>query len=137
MRDKRYGIYFRGAWKKLAVLSAGGLLAGFCNGLLGAGGGIILVFTLGALVGEDSEARRSIYANALAVMLPLSIFTLMRYAGSGSLTERSAGLEPIYILGAAAGGVAGGILLGRLRGRNLKRLFALLTLISGILMIVR
>lgn len=137
MKKRGYWEYFKKARKKIGILVIGGLLAGFVNGLLGAGGGIILVFTLAALVGEDSEAKRSIYANALAVMLPLSVFTLTRYAGSGALERPASGIGAIYILGAAAGGVAGGVLLGKLRGRNLTRLFAILTLISGILMIVR
>ena len=138
MKKKSYGVYFKGIWGRVAVLAAGGLLAGFCNGLLGAGGGIILVLTFGALLRRDSEAQRSVYANALCVMLPLSLFTLISYGKKGVFASGlSTDLETVYLLGAAAGGVIGGILLGRLGGKALGRLFAILTLISGILMIVR
>lgn len=138
MKKKGYGVYFRGIWSRVAILALGGLLAGFCNGLLGAGGGIILVLTFGALLTRDGEARRSVYANALCVMLPLSLFTLISYGKKGVFAAGlSTELEAVYMLGAAAGGVIGGILLGKLGGKALGRLFAVLTLISGILMIVR
>lgn len=138
MERKRYSVYFRGIWKSLLILALGGGLAGFCNGLLGAGGGIILVLTLNAVLPKNSEKARSVYANALCVMLPLSLFTLLRYAGNGVFSADFTGeLEPLYMLGAVAGGVLGGILLGKTRGAFLGRLFALLTLISGLLMITR
>ena len=138
MKKKNYGVYFRGTWGRVAFLALGGTLAGFCNGLLGAGGGIILVLFFGALLEGDREARRSVYANALCVMLPLSLFTLISYGKRGVFASGlSTELETVYMLGAAAGGILGGILLGRLGGKALGRLFALLTLISGILMMVR
>ena len=131
----RGGAYSSGSGKKLLLLSLGGILAGFCNGLLGAGGGIILVLFLSRLAGGDSESRRSVYANALCVMLPLSLLTFSRYAGSGEVSHIPITAE--FALGAVAGGLLGGALLGRLGGKAADRLFALLTLISGILMITR
>lgn len=138
MRKRISGVYFRGIWKNLSLLVIGGLLAGFCNGLLGAGGGIILVLALRTVLPPDSERSRATYANALCVMLPLSLFTLFRYGQRGVFSSGlSADLAPVYLLGAVAGGLLGGILLGRTGGKALGRLFAVLTLISGILMIVR
>lgn len=138
LKEKRKTSYFRGIGIPLLSLSLGGVLAGFFNGLLGAGGGIILVFALGKLIEKTDEGARSVYANALCVMLPLSLFTLFRYADSGVFSPSFTGdLAPTYMLGAIAGGILGGVLLGKTRGGKLRRLFAVLTLISGILMITR
>ena len=71
--------------KSVAVVSIGGLLAGFFNGLLGAGGGIILVLAFSAALPDDEESRQSLYANALCVMLPLSLLTLATYAVRGDI----------------------------------------------------
>ena len=138
MISKRARAYWSGNAKRLFWLAFAGVLAGFCNGLLGAGGGIILVLVLSHLLPDDSEGARSVYSNALLVMLPLSALTLTRYISGGALeAEQMGGRTVSVLLGAMAGGVLGGILLGKLRGRGLKRLFALLTLVSGIIMLVR
>jgi len=138
MKSKRGKVYWQGNGRRLICLVGAGLLAGFCNGLLGAGGGIILVLSLSAMLPDDSESVRSVYSNALLVMLPLSALTLTRYIGGGALTAETAGYRTVSILlGAVAGGAIGGILLGKIRGRGIKRLFALFTLISGIIMMTR
>ena len=137
-KEKRKRSYFGGVGIPMLTLALGGTLAGFFNGLLGAGGGIILVFALARIVEKTDEGARSVYANALCVMLPLSLFTLFRYASKGVFSPDFTGeLSAEYILGAIIGGALGGILLGKLRGGRLRKLFALLTLVSGILMITR
>lgn len=119
-----------------------GVLAGFVNGLLGTGGGIVLVlvFSYCAKRGVDGHrisfpmARRDIYANSLAVMLPISVFSATRYAAAGALDMTS--FAPM-ILPSLLGGILGGFLLDRLHLSFLRKLFSLLVLISGVLMIVR
>ena len=111
-----------------------GLLAGFVNGLLGAGGGIPVVFALSGLLREELRDRRELYANALCVMLPISAVSCVRYALAGNLRTEGFG---VYALPALLGGVVGGILLGRVKGAWLSRLFGLLVVVSGILLIVR
>lgn len=131
-------IYSRRALRIFFTLAVGGALAGFCNGLLGAGGGIILVFALAPLVARDEEGERSIYANALLVMLPLSMITLWRYLSSGAVgAGEGATLGSPLLLGALAGGAIGALTLGKLRGKRLRELFALLTAISGVIMLCR
>ena len=138
MKNQRAKAYWRGNAARVLLLMGAGLLAGFCNGLLGAGGGIVLALSLGAMLPKDSESVRSVYSNALLVMLPLSALTLTRYIGGGALEAEAMGIKAYSVLlGAAIGGVIGGILLGKLQGRGIRRLFALLTLISGIIMITR
>ncbi len=135
MKNERKTALFVRGLKNFLVLGIAGALAGFFNGLLGAGGGIILVLFLSKLTQGDTESRRSVYANALCVMLPLSLLTLSRYGGPVRFSELA--LSPSFVLGAALGGVLGGLLLGKIGGSAAKKLFAVLTVISGILMIVR
>ena len=138
MISGRVRAYWKGNAARLLILLLAGSLAGFCNGLLGAGGGIVLVLILSVLLPDDSESVRSVYSNALLVMLPLSAITLTRYISGGFLTAEPMGGKTFSVLlGAMAGGIIGGILLGKLRGRGLKRLFALFTFVSGIIMLTR
>ena len=110
-----------------------GVAAGFLNGLLGAGGGIIIVFGLGLLIGKDLPDPRSIYASAIAVMLPLSALSAWQYVQKGYLESVRLGF---LILPAIAGGALGAWLLRRLSPGLLSRIFAAVVLLSGIVMVV-
>ena len=126
----------RKALKRLWIIVIGGVLAGFFNGLLGAGGGIAVVLALSFALGRDEETRRSIYANALCVMLPLSVLTLITYARWGGVAQGFLGEDYLWVLlGGAAGGILGGVVLGRLRSSMTDSLFAILTVVSGVLML--
>ena len=119
--------------KSLATLSLFGFLAGLCNGLLGAGGGIPVVFGLLATQ-KDTLAPRDVYANALCVMLPLSAISCVRYAFAGNLSL--SGAFP-FLIPAIIGGIVGAILLGRLKNGTLGKLFGILVVWSGVLLILR
>ena len=109
-----------------------GLAAGLVNGLLGAGGGILIVFGLTPLLGRDTESRRDIFANALCVMLPVSVVSLINYTAAGHLPQ--ADFAPILIP-CVVGGLAGALLLDRVNTTVLQRLFALIVIWSGAAMI--
>lgn len=116
-------------------LALGGLAAGLCNGLLGAGGGIITVFVLSRITaGNESLAPQDVFANALCVMLPISAVSCLRYAVTGNLSADGFG---IYVIPAAAGGLLGAVLLGRMRSARLKTLFSALVIYAGVLLILR
>ena len=115
-----------------AKLMAVGLAAGLVNGLLGAGGGILIVFGLAPLLGRDAENRRDIFANALCVMLPVSVVSLINYTAAGHLPQ--ADFAPILIP-CVIGGLAGALLLDRVNTTALQRLFALIVIWSGATMI--
>ena len=115
-------------------LALGGLLAGFANGLLGAGGGILVVFALAAARSEDLPEARDLYANALCVMLPISAVSCVRYALSGHLRTEGFG---VFALPAIAGGLLGGLLLGKLKAKPLKKLFGARVIYSGIMLMIR
>ena len=114
--------------KKTLPVLALGAIAGFLNGLLGAAGGILLVAGLSHRI----KNGRTPFPTALAVMLPLSALTLRRYYALGHLSEL-----PGFVFSSAAllGGVLGALLLRRLKPRALQRIFAGVTLLSGILLL--
>ena len=123
--------------KKVAIVAIGGLIAGFCNGLLGAGGGIVIVLALSAALPYDEESRQSLYANALCVMLPLSLLTLSTYALGGNIPDGFLGADyALLLLGAAIGGVLGALITDKLSSRALKKIFAALTVLAGVLMVI-
>ena len=120
--------------KNVLRLSFIGLLSGFINGLLGAGGGIIIVFGMMPLISRENGSARDVFANALAVMLPVSFVSLISYFLSGRLVGDRFG---IYALPAALGGIIGALILDRLKISFLKKLFAVIVIWSGIYMILR
>ena len=107
----------------LILLLFVGLAAGFINGLLGAGGGIVLVFVLAAALDG-----RDVFANAIAVTLPVTLLSAIRYAMAGRLVTDG---FPVLILPALLGGAAGAWLLDRIDQRLTRRLFAALIIWSG------
>lgn len=119
--------------KSAFFLAIFGILAGLCNGLLGAGGGILAVFGL-MQARQEELSPRDVYANALCVMLPLSLISTVRYAQAGHLSL--SGFSPL-ILPAVAGGIVGAILLGRLKSSTLGRLFGGLVVWSGLMLMLR
>lgn len=110
-----------------------GLGAGLLNGLLGAGGGIVIVFGLRWLLGERLADPRSVFASAIAVMLPLSLVSALHYFKSGHLDAENAG---ILLLPAVLGGIVGAFLLRRLSPTALSRLFAVVVVASGVFLLL-
>ena len=118
----------------LARLIFFGFCAGIVNGLLGAGGGILLVFGLAHFFRTSENGQRDIFANALAVTFPVSLVSTISYAAAGRFS-----LEGFshYLLPCAIGGVLGAFLLDKLNVRATKTVFAVLVIFSGIYMVIR
>ncbi len=135
-KPRRSATLLTGGLKSVLPFAAIGLLSGFLNGLLGAGGGIPLVIAFGRLLPRGTA--NGAYANAPAVMLVISCATLTGYLRSGQInTAGPVGLPPSVWLGAALGGLLGALLLSRLRSGVLKAVFGGITLLSGIMMLTR
>ncbi len=111
-----------------------GFLAGISNGLMGAGGGIILVYGMNYVLRDSIADKKDIFANALCVMLPVSAVSCICYAIWGNLQINGLAL---YSLPAVLGGALGGVLLGRIKTDSLKKIFAALVIYSGIILIIR
>ena len=115
------------------LLAGVGLFAGAVNGLLGAGGGILIVFGLSPLLGQDKEAKRDVFANALAVMFPVSIVSLIGYIAAGRVS-----LDGFYeyLIPCAIGGFVGALLLDRIKISFVQKLFAVIVIWSGLWMVI-
>ena len=111
-----------------------GLTAGVANGLLGAGGGTVIVFGIARVLGDSLKDGNDVFATALCVMLPVSAVSCIIYALRGHIDTQGFG---VFALPALIGGTVGGLLLGKVKADWVKKLFAVLVIISGILLIVR
>lgn len=123
------------AKRTLLALVLTGAAAGFLNGLLGAGGGILLVYALSALNPDKSpDGVRDNFAATIACVLPITALSAAVYTAGGRVD--AAALSPL-ILPAAAGGLCGALLLDKINTALLKKIFALLVVYSGASMLLR
>ena len=109
---------------------AAGMLAGFLNGLLGAGGGILAV----ALLSRSGLARKEAHATALALMLPLTVISLVVYQLHGNLPLKQ--VWP-FLVPALLGALAGAWLLKKTPLLWVRLLFGLLVLYSAVRMLLQ
>ena len=113
------------------LLSFGALGAGFLSGLIGAGGGIVLYFILGALYGKG--AKQNLVLSSTAVMF-FCVVSLFFYKGNSTLDFPS-----LFRLAIPAfvGGATGATLLKKISTATAKKLFAIVITLSGIIMLLR
>ena len=117
------------------LLGLCGLLAGTVNGLLGAGSGILITYALRAVSPALREDSRDLLANATAIILPISLFSAVSYLRAGALPPSD--VYTVYLVPGILGGLIGAILLGKLPERAIRRLFATVVLVSGLIMLLR
>lgn len=106
-------------------LSVAGGIAGMVNGILGAGGGMVLVPMLGKRTGLTEEER---FPASVAIIAPICIVSLL-ISNRWNLTPGQ--LVP-YLLGSALGGIAAGIWGRQIPTTWLHRIFGILILSGGI-----
>ena len=110
--------------KKL-LIAFSGIGIGFLNGLLGAGGGMIAVPILKHLSLSQKEA----HANAVAVILPITILSAILYLINGYVTLKE---SLIYIPTGIIGSLIGAALLKKISPLWLKRIFSFFMLYAGV-----
>lgn len=121
--------------KRLLLLAAAGGAAGFLNGLLGAGGGILLIYALTAMNPDNTpNGVRDNFAATVAAVLPITLLSAILYARDGRMDFFA--VTPL-VLPALLGGTAGALLLDRISTGFLKKLFSLLVIWSGLYMLFR
>ena len=116
---------------KIALLALFSLLAGAMNGFLGTGGGIVLVYALGAITDNDKKDN---FATTLCATIPMSLISLISYGNSGNIDTS---LIKTLIFPAVVGGALGALLTDMIRTKYLSIFFALLVIYSGACMVVR
>lgn len=110
------------AWKILAC----GAAAGLANGFFGAGGGLILI---PLLIGWIRLPEKTAFATSLAIMVPLSMTSLVVYILRSGL---DAGFAWRYLAGGAIGGVLAGWMFRRLPVELLRRVMGVFLIYGGI-----
>ncbi len=112
-----------------------GALSGLVNGLLGAGGGIIITYYLAKVLTTDQKSQNGVFANALATMLPISIVSIIFYLIRGYVAPNG---DLLFLLPPAiVGGIIGAFLLTKLKLKIVKLIFAFLVTLSGIFMLFK
>ncbi len=107
-----------------------GFIIGLVNSFLGACGGIICVMILKKQGLDQKQAQ----ANAIAVMLPLSIISSVIYIKNSIVDVNSA---LIFIPGGIAGSLIGSYILPKVSDKKLKKIFAVFIIWAGIRMIIK
>lgn len=117
---------------KLFLLLGASLAAGILNAMLGTGGGIILIYALSHVFKE--KQNRDIFALSLCAVFVMTLLSAALYGIGGRFTLRD--FLPL-IIPSLAGGALGSFLLTKIKGKVLKRIFSVLLIISGILILIR
>lgn len=114
---------------KYVLYTAGGLVAGFFNGLFGSGGGTIIVPFLEEFLDQDEHTS---HATAILIILGFTLVSLIFYGFGNALDWRLA-------LTVSAGGVVGGFigakLLKKLTGNAIRKIFGVFMLIAAARMV--
>ncbi len=119
--------------KSIFLAITAGIFAGFINGFLGAGGGILLLWVLNHLNKDKTSAgARNNFAAVVAVVLLLSIVSAVSYSHHSNIDTS---YLVILAIPGACGGVLGAYLTDRLNTNILKLVFCLIMVIAGINMI--
>ena len=106
---------------------AAGAAAGFLNGALGALGGVVLVFALSKKIKDAGE----LFATSVAVMAPVTAVAALKYFSSGDAPP-----YPALLIPAALGGAAGALISGKIKGEALTYIFAAVTALAGVNMLL-
>ena len=112
---------------KLKKVMAGSI-SGFFNGLFGSGGGVVAVMFLRNIIGDEKKA----HASATLMILIMSIVSLVLYAVYGHVDWQT-GLK--FVPGGIAGALLGTFLLKNIKNNRLKKLFGLVLVVSGAVML--
>ncbi len=114
------------------LISFGG---GILNGIVGSGSGIVFLFLYSALSPHGAKERDR-YSFAMTCVLIVSLVSLFLYPAEAS-SVFSGTLLFLSVAAGLLGGAAGAILKERVKTSWLNRAFALLTLYSGLSMVLK
>ena len=121
--------------KKYGICASIGALSGLINGLLGAGGGIIITYYLSHILSDEKKSENGVFANAVATMLPISAASLFLYLFKGYIYFNNTLLS--LLPSALIGGILGAFLLTKLKLKIVKLIFSILITVSGLMMILK
>jgi uncharacterized protein len=121
----------------VAIFLSSGALAGFCAGLLGIGGGVILVplflwcFPLAGFAPEGLV--HAAIGTSLGVILPTACSSALAHRKHGNVNWH----HVLFLaMGGATGAICGATLAAHLPGERLKGLFGLMLILVGLKMFI-
>lgn len=110
--------------------SLSGIVIGIVNGMLGAGGGIVAV----PLLKKSGMEQKQAHANAVAVILPISVVSAVIYLINGDVQIADAvGFMPSGVVGS----VVATLLLKKISPKYLKIIFGGFMVWAGIRMLMK
>ncbi|WP_040197860.1 sulfite exporter TauE/SafE family protein [Candidatus Soleaferrea massiliensis] len=107
-----------------------GFFGGILNGLFGAGGGMVVVPFLEK---TGLEPQKS-HATSISIILPLSIFSVVLYLMGGRFSIQDA---LIFLPSGLVGAAVGAFLLPKIPNKWLRKIFAVLIVISSIRLLLK
>ena len=116
--------------KKNLLSAAAGIAIGAVNGLLGAGGGMIAV----PLLLKSGLKRKEAHANAVAVILPITLLSAVLYIIKGYVTVKA---SLIFIPTGIAGALLGTYCLKKISPLWLKRIFGAFMVYAGVRLLLK
>ncbi|WP_394688932.1 sulfite exporter TauE/SafE family protein [Hoeflea sp.] len=120
-----------------AALAGAGAVAGFLAGLFGIGGGAILVpvfYQVFGLIGIDEAVRMHLaIGTSLAVIVPTSIRSVLSHKGRGAVDLE---LLKSWIVPVPLGVVAASLIAASVSSGGLRAIFAIISVIVGIRMLL-
>ena len=111
-----------------------GCAAGFVNGFLGTGGGIILMFGALLMNKKGKQDTRDLFAETAIVTLVFSVVSAVIYFIKGTVPLSDSFK---YYIPALVGGGIGALLLDKLPTKLLKKIFAAVVIVAGGIMLFR
>ena len=102
-----------------------GIIAGFVNGLFGAGGGVILVLALTMILKTDKKKAHATTVMAILTFSAVSIFTYGIKGNVDISTAVTAGISGAF------GGALGAYLLKKMPVKYVSKIFGILMILSS------
>lgn len=114
---------------ELALIVGIGLITGFLSGLLGVGGGVVMVPLMGLGLGMEQHLAQGI---SMVVIVPTSLVAIWQLHKKKLVDYRAAGL---FAAGAIAGALLSSNFVQYIPGADLKKIFGIFIIYSGVRMI--
>lgn len=122
-------IYLKNIKKHIKSASFG-LAVGLVNGVFGAGGGMLAV----PLLKKTGMEQKNAHANAVAVILPITVISAILYLTKGTVQLRD---SIAYIPTGLLGSVIATFLLKKFSNKWLQKIFAAFMIYAGIRLLMR
>ncbi len=106
------------------ICSIYGFISGIINGLLGAGGGMVLV----PILKKHIDIKKA-HATSVCIIFPICVTSSISYILNGKVTIND---TLPYLFWGVIGAIIGTIFLQKINGNLLKKIFSLLMIWAGI-----